>query len=159
DLEQFAVLRDGQPIQAADFNFWGVTFARDSNRFYATLGTGGHRYLVEGDIAARRVRVLTDGVECPSLSPDNARLAFKKRTSEGRDFLGSWRLTVLDLATLAETPLAEAGSVDDQPEWLDDGHVLYAQPGNPRSTWVVPADGRGPARPFLPDGFSPAVVR
>ena len=25
------------PFKAADFNFWGVTFARDSNVFYATL--------------------------------------------------------------------------------------------------------------------------
>ena len=38
----------------ADFNFWGVTFARDGNRFYATLGTGGKTYLVEGDVAARQ---------------------------------------------------------------------------------------------------------
>src|SRR4029453_15321674 len=26
DLERFTVLRDGQPIQSVDFNFWGVTF-------------------------------------------------------------------------------------------------------------------------------------
>ncbi|MGH2350449.1 MAG: hypothetical protein ACRDJN_02400, partial [Chloroflexota bacterium] len=63
DLEQFTVLRDGAPIRSVDFNFWGITFARDSNRFYATLGTGGKTYLVEGDVAARQVRVLRDGVE------------------------------------------------------------------------------------------------
>jgi hypothetical protein len=39
DLEQFKTTRDGQPFAAADFNFWGVTFARDSNMFYATLMT------------------------------------------------------------------------------------------------------------------------
>src|SRR5215213_3333501 len=69
-LEQFAVTKDGKPFDAVDFNFWGVTFAADPNRFYATLATGDHHYLVEGDIAARSLRVLRDGVECPSLSPD-----------------------------------------------------------------------------------------
>ena len=33
---------------AVDFNFWGVTFARDSDRFYATLATGGKTYLSQG---------------------------------------------------------------------------------------------------------------
>lgn len=41
DLEQFTVWRDGAPLKAIDFNFWGVTFARDSNRFFATLATRG----------------------------------------------------------------------------------------------------------------------
>ena len=41
NLEKFAVFRDGKRIEAIDFNFWGVTFAQDSNRFYATLGTRG----------------------------------------------------------------------------------------------------------------------
>src|SRR6185503_21216378 len=31
DLEQFKTIRDGAPFHAVDFNFWGVTFARDSN--------------------------------------------------------------------------------------------------------------------------------
>ena len=41
DLETLQITRDGQPFKNADFNFWGVTFAQDSNTFYATLGTGG----------------------------------------------------------------------------------------------------------------------
>jgi hypothetical protein len=41
-LEQFKMSKDGAPFDAVDFNFWGVTFdPRDSDRFYATLGTGG----------------------------------------------------------------------------------------------------------------------
>ena len=40
-LERFTTRRDGHVIHAANFNFWGVTFARDDNRFYATLGTRG----------------------------------------------------------------------------------------------------------------------
>ena len=29
---------DGSDDPAVDFNFWGVTFARDGDLFYATLG-------------------------------------------------------------------------------------------------------------------------
>src|SRR5439155_519490 len=54
DLEQFTVSRNGQPFKSVDFNFWGVTFAPDGDRFYATLRTGGQTYLVEGEVAARR---------------------------------------------------------------------------------------------------------
>jgi hypothetical protein len=45
-----------------DINFWGVTFARAPGRFYATLGTKGHTYLVEGDWA-----VAADGSGEPRL--------------------------------------------------------------------------------------------
>ena len=40
NLEELAVFRDGARLEAPDFNFWGVTFAADSDRFYATLATG-----------------------------------------------------------------------------------------------------------------------
>ena len=127
NLEQFTVLRDGVPISAPDYNFWGVTFAPDGNRFYATLGSAGKTYLLEGDLAARQMKVLREGVECPSLSPDGTRLAFKQLISSTDTRM--WHLAVMDLATLEDHPLAvETRSVDDQVEWLDDGHVLYALP-------------------------------
>lgn len=148
NLETFAVFRDGARIKARDFNFWGVTFARDSNRFYATLMTRGKTYLVRGDVKRRRMHVLRENVECPSLSPDNTRIAFKKRIG------GLWRLTVLDLATMLETPLAETRSIDDQVEWLDDKHVLYGFYG----VWKVRADGTGKPQRLVPDGRSPAVI-
>lgn len=150
NIEDFTVTRDGKQIKEIDFNFWGVTFARDSNRFYATLGTRGKTYLVEGDVRARRMRVLHEGVECPSLSPDETRVAFKKRTTERE-----WRLHVLELRTLKETELAEEQSVDDQVEWLDDGRILYGRDG---AVWVVQADGSGEPRVFLPNALSPAVI-
>jgi hypothetical protein len=163
DLEHFAAQRDGQPFSSTDFNYWGVTFAADSDRFYATLGTGGHTYLVQGDVAARQVTVLRDGVECPSISPDGTRLAFKKRVA---DDLGrvEWRESVLDLATLQDHPLAETRSVDDQAEWLDDQTVLYGLPqGDAGSAsddvWAAAADGSGPPRLLLPGAWSPAVSR
>ncbi len=160
DLENFEVHKDGSRIESPDFNVWGVTFAHQSGRFYATLGTGGHTYLVRGDVERQRLEVLRDGVECPSLSPDNTRIAFKQRTGSG---LGAveWRPAVLDLATLEDHPLAEDRNVDDQIEWLDDTTVLYAVDtgfGAP-STWATAADGSGEPRLFLQDGDSPAVLR
>jgi WD40-like Beta Propeller Repeat len=151
-LEQFTVTDDGRQVTAVDVNFWGVTFARDSDRFYATLATGGKTYLIQGSVSGRTAHVLHENVECPSLSPDGTRIAFKKRTgSRARP----WRLTVLDLETMRETPLAERRSVDDQAEWLDDGHILYGLGG---SVWMVRADGGGRPVRYLPDADSPAVV-
>jgi hypothetical protein len=160
-LEQFEIWRDGKRFQAVDFNFWGVTFARDSNRFYATVATGGQTYLIEGDVAARKARVLRENVECPSLSPDNTRVAFKKLVGDRSS--GAWRLYVLDLATMEETPLAETRVVDDQVEWLDDRQVLYSyvdiKPRVSFNVWAVPADGSGSPRILVPSASSPAVVR
>jgi hypothetical protein len=153
DVEKdFIVTRDGKQIKAIDFNFWGITFTRDSKRFYATLRTGGKTYLIEGDISSRRARILRENAECPSISPDNARLAYKKLVGK------QWRFHVLDLRTMVEIPLAETNGVDDQVEWLDNHHVLYAF-SPPPAVWVVRADGRGTPRKFLSDALSPAVVR
>lgn len=155
NLEDFTVLRDGQPFKAVDFNFWGVTFAADANRFYATLKTGGATYLVEGDIAARQMRIRYRNVECPSLSPDGTRIAYKKAIAVRRGVV-FWRFTVLDLRTMTETPLAEQRSVDDQVEWLDNGSILY---GVLADVWVVPADGSGEPHRFLNRAASPVVIR
>jgi hypothetical protein len=152
-LEDFTATRDGRTITARDVNYWGVTFARDSDRFYATLATGGRIYLVEGSVGARTMRTIHEGVECPSLSPDGTRIAYKKRVGAGGK---RWRLYVLDLRTMRETPLAETRSVDDQAEWLDDRHVLY---GVDESIWTVPADGSGRPLTYAPRADSPAVVR
>jgi len=152
-LEDFTVTRDGRRITAPDVNYWGVTFARDHDRFYATLATAGHIHLVEGSVRARAMRTIHDGVECPSLSPDETRIAYKKRVGAGGK---RWRLYVLDLQTMHETPLAETRSVDDQVEWLDDRHVLYALQ---ERIWTMAADGGGRPSVYAPRGDSPAVVR
>ena len=167
DFEELTVLREDVPFKATDFNFWGVTFSRDSNRFYATLATAGKFYLIEGDVASRRARVIHEGVECPSLSPDNTRLAFKRRVDVG-DRLGRfvWRLYVLDLATRTETPLVgETRNVDDQVEWLDNDHIVYALPDDARrssaatNSWVLATKGSAAPRLLASMAFSPAVVR
>jgi hypothetical protein len=50
---------------------------------------------------ARTVRLLRPRVEGPALSPDNRRIAFKRRFG-GVLTPVSWRLTVLDLQTAEE---------------------------------------------------------
>lgn len=152
NLEEFAITRDGKRIRSEDVNFWGVTFAGGGDRFYATLATGGQTYLIEARVSSRRGRVLRANVECPSLSPDGTRIAFKKRVGGP----GEWRLHVLDLATMAETPLGEERSVDDQAEWLDGERIAYGREGH---IWVVQADGSGKPRLLLPDSSSPVAVR
>jgi hypothetical protein len=151
DLEGFEVFRDGARVQAADFNFWGVTFAADGRRFHATLSSGQTTWLVEGDVLERKLRTLRENVECPSRSPDGTRLAFKKRVGGP----GTWRLHVLELATMQERALDEERPIDDQVEWLDDERILYK---HGPSLYVLPVSGGAP-RPFLTRASSPAVVR
>lgn len=163
DLESFAVTRDGKPFRAVDFNFWGVTFTGDAKRFYATLGTGSRILLVEGDPAGRTMRVIAEDIECPSLSPDGRHIAFKKRFGSGFDVW--WQPAVVDLATLTVRELPETKHIDDQIEWLDDGHILYAV-GHSASEavrradiWQLAIDGSSAPEMFLANAESPAVVR
>jgi hypothetical protein len=160
DLEEFAVWKDGERIQEKDFNFWGLTFERDGNGFFATLETGGVSYLVKGDVDRREIHVMRAGVECPSLSPDGTKLVFKKRL--GTRSRGWWQLARLDLATNAELVLdKESRSVDDQVEWLDNDTVLYhlTGTGSAADLWAMPVDGASSPRLVLRDAYSPAVVR
>jgi hypothetical protein len=151
-LEEFKVIKEGKPFEAIDFNFWGITFdPTDSERFYATLGTGDHHYLVEGDIATKELKVLRDGVECPSLSPDGKQIAFKSRI-EGTS---TWRLKVLDVATLKDHPVAEKRSIDDQVEWLNDETLVYS---NGTNVYTVPADGSGEVQLLIRDATSPVRI-
>jgi hypothetical protein len=157
-LEFLSVTRDGHPYKAADLNFWGITFTADDNSFYATMSTAGRRYLVEGDIAAKTVHTIAENVECPSLSPDGRRIAFKSAI-DGNSSKG-WRLTVLDLATGTRTPLAETRTVDDQPTWLDAGTIAYAIPhgAGDANIWAVPANGSGQPHLLIPHAESPAPL-
>jgi Tol biopolymer transport system component len=158
-LETFSASVNGKPYKAVDINFWGVTFTADDNTFYATMGSNGKTWLMKGDLRAHTLTALRDNVECPSLSPDGTRIVFKKRVSD--DIRHPWRFTVLNLATLQETPLAETRSVDDQAAWLDDGTVMYAVPhdDDPGSDlYAVPADGGGAPRLLAANGMSPSVT-
>lgn len=160
ELEEFAVWKDKQRIHEKDFNFWGLTFAQDSNTFYATLETGGVSYLVKGDIDRREIHVVRGGVECPSLSPDGTKLVFKKRL--GSRSRGWWQLARFDIATNEELVLdKESRSVDDQVEWLDNQTVMYHLTGigSAADLWTLSVDGSSPPKLLLREAYSPAVVR
>lgn len=161
DLEEFTLIHDGREIQPIDRNYWGVTFAKDGNTFYATVKFDGATWLVRGDLAARTATTLREDAECPSLSPDGSSIVYKERA--GRP-LGQWRLVRYDVATGEVTPLAEQHSIDDQVEWLDNGTVMYGLPrtgseAGISDVWSVPADGSGSATLLIPQAWSPAVVR
>ncbi|POX51668.1 TolB-like translocation protein [Streptomyces sp. Ru71] len=158
-LETFSIVKEGKPYRASDVNFWGVTFASDDDTFYATLNTGNKTHLVRGSLTRRTVTTLAENVECPSLSPDGTRVAYKKRVLSGASL---WHEYVLDLRTLRQTPLAERHSVDDQATWLDDRTLAYALPTNGKvgssDLWSVPADGTGSPRLLIAAASSPAPL-
>ncbi|MFJ3308477.1 TolB family protein [Streptomyces sp. NPDC086549] len=157
NLETFRIIKDGRTYRAADINIWGVTFADDTH-FYATLATGGRTYLVRGDVAARTLTTVHRNVECPSLSPDGSRIAYKKRVP-GASPDAPWRLYVLDLHTMNETATAEQRNIDDQALWRDDSTLVYALPGDYGSDlWTVPSDGSGTARRLMTSAVAPAYL-
>ena len=140
-LETYALTVDGTPHTALDVNYWGMTVSADDTTFYATVGTGGRRWLIKGSTADRTAATVRQGPECPSLSPDGKRLAYKKATK----WVGRWELAVSDLATGTETVLPGTSGIDDQAAWLDDGTLAYGVPS--QSTGVpgvyrVAADGK-----------------
>ncbi|GII60421.1 TolB-like translocation protein; signal peptide [Sphaerisporangium krabiense] len=160
DLEDFTFMINGTRDESADRNVWGVTFAADSTTFFATVAASGRTYLARGDLAARTLTALQDNAECPSLSPDQTKVVYKKRVNDTSE--DAWRFSWLDLRTGRESPLGEKRSVDDQVAWLDAGHVMYAVPKvadgrTAADIWVAPLDG-GPPRKFIPDADSPTLV-
>ncbi|GGR48950.1 hypothetical protein J2S40_000284 [Nocardioides luteus] len=159
DLEKFTLVIDGRRVAPVDRNIWGITFAEDDRTFYATVATGGRTHLARGDLEARRLTTIADRVECPSLSPDGTRIAFKEADEDGT----RWTPAVLDLATGRRTVLAgETHSVDDQIEWLDDDTVLYglARDGEAVSdVWALDTSASATPRVLVPEASSPAVLR
>jgi hypothetical protein len=94
--------RNGRRFSNRNFNFWGVTFAHDDDHFYASLGSGSKTFLLKANMRGHTLRVLHEKAECPSLSPDQSKIAFKR----GVGSRGNWRLTILNLKTMRETRLA-----------------------------------------------------
>ena len=161
NLEKFQLVIDGRDVAPSDRNIWGVTF-RDDRSFFATVGTGGRTYLIAGDLADRTLTSVTENAECPSVSPDGTRVAFKVDVAPGDEKV--WQLAVLDIASGARTVLAGSPrGVDDQVEWLDDDTLLYGLPrdGEAGVTDVWSLDVGRDTRPTLliEDAWSPTVIR
>ncbi|MDX8031670.1 hypothetical protein SK803_15705 [Lentzea sp. BCCO 10_0856] len=156
-IEHFAATVEGAPLTASDANYWGLTVGSDDRTFYATLASGGFTWLVKGDLVSKSVTSLRRDAECPSLSPDGTKVAYKKRI--GR--LGPWDLAVLDLATNEEKRLPGTAGVDDQATWLTADELAFAAvPKDAKlpAVHVIPADGSQPARVLIPDATSPSPV-
>lgn len=162
NLEEWALLVDGAPSAPVDRNFWGVTFV-DDDAFYATVGltVEGRTHLVLGSIADRSMRILAENVECPSLSPDGTRIAFKRVTA-GSGPTAHWTPAIYDVVTGEVTLLPEERSIDDQIEWLDDDTILYGMPregvAGDSDVWRLAADGSGEPAVFVEHAWSPSVV-
>ena len=161
DLEDFRLVHRDRTIRPADRNFWGVTFAADGDTFYVTASFQKQNWLARGSLSRRTLTTVRPDAECPSLSPDGTRVAYKKRQDRRA---GDWRVAVLDLATGRERVLPGDRSVDDQVEWLDDRRLVYGLPGQgtraaETDVWVVAADGTGQPKVLIEKAWSPAVVR
>lgn len=150
DMEDFELTKDGKPFSSDDLHVSGVTFA-DDDRFYASLGSEETSYLIEGSLRDRKLNVIADRVDSPSLSPDGTRVAFRRLL--GGD--GNWRLFVMDLRIKKAIRLAGNDPIDDQAAWLDDARVVYV---NDNKLWAVAADGRGRPRQILSYAYSPSVI-
>jgi hypothetical protein len=161
NLEEFSLISDGTRIKASDRNIWGVTFIPgDPAGFYATASSQGHIWLVRGDLNARTLTVVASGIECPSISPDGTRIAFKKSTTG--TLVGHRNIAVLDIASGMETVLGEERDIDDQLEWLDNSTVVYGVPrddtGQDSDVWAVATEAGAAPRLFIEHAWSPAVV-
>lgn len=161
NLEEFDLIVDGGVVAPADRNFWGVTFV-DDTAFYATARTGGRTSLVRGDVHERTLIEVAPDVECPSLSPDGTRIAFKRVTGGSGETV-HWTPAVMTLASGDVELLPESRSVDDQIEWLDDDTILYGMPhagtAGDSDVWALRADGSGAPVVLVPHAWSPSVVR
>jgi hypothetical protein len=157
NLEDFQIENHNLPPLTAPIDVAGVAFEPDGDRFFATVATPLHQYLVAGSLRERRLTTLRTGIATEALSPDGRRLVVKRLIPER----GFWQLAVIDLGTWAEHDLQQGPrSVDDQVEWLDNEHVLYHDVADGTTAlWMLPADGTGPPRVFMRDAYSGVVQR
>jgi hypothetical protein len=157
NLENWRIMRDGKPYRAVDINVWGVSFTPDSRGFYVTVASKGKTWLSRGDIASRTITTTDVQAECPSVSPDGRYVAFKRTTGRA----GDWRIWVRNLSAGQEHRLGGKVNVDDQVEWLDEGHVIYGleRSGSAATDlWSAALDGSAPTR-LRENAWSPAIIR
>ena len=161
NLERFTLTIGGREVRPADLNVWGVTFV-DNEVFYATAGSGDRTWLVRGDLDDRTLTSVTSDAECPAVSPDHTRVAFKIDLEPGAAKV--WGLAVLDLASGERTVLQRGPrGVDDQAEWLDDNTLLYGLPRDDEAgvtdVWSLDTSSDAQPRLLIEQAWSPTVVR
>jgi hypothetical protein len=156
-IERFTATLGGRVTTSADINYWGITVTADDNTFYATLATSGRTYLVRGDLTTKSLQEVRQTAECPSVSPDGTRVAYKKRPNPTQP----WELVVLDLQSKRERALPGTTGIDDQAVWLDNSTLAYGAAVNNQKSAIffVPADGSALARPVIPNAASPVPVQ
>ncbi|MET9268230.1 hypothetical protein [Kribbella sp. NPDC003557] len=152
-IEELAVFVGGKRYFASDVNYWGITFGADGNRFYVTMASKGRTYLIEADYRAYRGTAIAENVECPSLSPDGRRIAYKQKNPDG-----TWRLAVLDLTTRRITHPAEDRPIDDQPLWQGNATLLYPIRNSDNTLDVWSVGLTTPAKLLIPKATSPSLT-
>lgn len=151
-LEDFTAYMDGERFDRENLNYWGVTFSGDDHTFYATMASGDTTWLIRGDLRDKTLTALRENVECPSLSPDGTRIAYKHRDGD------RWRLHVLHLKSGKDITLAETDHIDDQAAWLDEATIGYAKSHDDApAVYTVAADGTGEPHRLLA-GSSPTAI-
>lgn len=163
DLESWSLTVDGKPFTATDRNLWGVTFVDDDTIFAtAASQSAGKTWLMTGSIAGRSLTSVAENAECPSVSPDATRVAYKKVVDKVNG-QSVWAVAVRDIASGTETLIPSTKGLDDQVEWLDDDTLLYALPreGQAGTTDVYAVGITADAQPrvLIPGAWSPSVVR
>jgi hypothetical protein len=156
-IEHFEATINNRVTKAADINYWGLTVGDDDNTFYATFASAGATWLVRGDLKAKTLKSVRPNAECPSLSPDGERVAYKKRATP----LDPWDLVVLDLRTNQEKRLPGTTGIDDQAAWVDNSTLAFGTAKNDNRTaiYFVPADGSAPAKSEILNAASPVSVK
>ena len=162
NLQNWTITYQGKGVTSVDLNLWGVTFdPRDSNHFLVTVYFNGRPYLGEGYVSKKEIKVLQDGIECPSYSPDGTRIAYKSRTGPTR-----WSPSTMDLVSGKISVYADVeGSVDDQIGWLDKNTVVFQMSQAPLvgsariDLYMLDLrEGSPRIRLWLEDAKSPALV-
>ena len=152
----------GSRIAPIDRNYWGVTFAADDDHFYATVAFGGRDPPGSRADLDPAVDTMRTDAECPSLSPDGTRVAYKKRGDRGPGRLAARHARPRDRQGDASSPRAAASTTRSSGSTTQ--RIVYGMPGqgsNAAQTdvWVVAADGTGSPAVLIEKAWSPAVVR
>lgn len=160
NLETYATIVDGEELTAIDRNVWGVTFASE-DEFYATVASGNRTWLVKGSIRDRKLVSVVENAECPSISPDGTRVAYKQRSA--RLGLVHWDIAVLDLSTKKRTIIPLENGFDDQLEWLDGNTMLFGMPRTDEvgdsDVYSIEADANAIPQLLIEHAWSPSVDR